>query len=36
MRGITIEELIALKDLIYNGEANINQTNLDTFLILAK
>ena len=36
MRGVTVEELSALKDLIYNGEANINQTNLDAFLILAK
>ena len=36
MRGLKAEELEAIFDFIYHGEANIYQENLDAFLILAE
>ena len=35
MRGLKAEDLAAIVDLIYNGEANIQQEDLDGFLELA-
>ena len=36
MRGIKAEELVAIVDFLYFGEANVNQENLDAFLGLAE
>ena len=36
MRGLKSEDLMAIVDFIYIGEANIFQENLDTFLALAE
>ena len=36
MRGIKSEDLIAIVDFLYYGEANIYQENLDNFLGIAK
>ena len=36
MRGIKAEELVAILDFLYFGEANLNQENLDAFLGLAE
>ena len=36
MRGIKSEQLVALVDFLYHGEANILQENLDIFLAIAE
>ena len=36
MRGLQTQNLLAIMDFIYHGEANIFQDNLDQFLALAK
>ena len=36
MRGIKADELLAIVDFLYFGEANVNQENLDAFLGLAE
>ena len=36
MRGVKSEELVALVDFLYNGEANVFQDNLESFLVLAE
>ena len=36
MRGIKSEDLFAIVDFLYNGEANIYQENLDRFLVIAE
>ena len=36
MRGIQYEELVAIVDFLYFGEANISQDNLDSFLAIAE
>ena len=36
MRGIKADDMVAMVDFLYNGEANVNQDNLDTFLALAE
>ena len=36
MRGVRSENLLAMVDFFYFGEANVQQENLDTFLILAE
>ena len=36
MRGIKADELVAIIDFLYFGEANVNQENLDAFLGLAE
>ena len=36
MRGLKSEDLVAIMDFIYHGEANIYQEDLDRFLILAE
>ena len=36
MRGIKSEDLVAIVDFLYYGEANIYQENLDTFLNIAE
>ena len=35
MRGLKSEDLIAMMDFLYKGEANVFQDNLDSFLALA-
>ena len=35
MRGVRSENLMAMVDFFYHGEANVHQENLDTFLLLA-
>ena len=35
MRGVNMDDLVAMMDFIYFGEANVLQENLDTFLALA-
>ena len=35
MRGVKFEDLVAILDFLYRGEANVNQENLDTFLAIA-
>ena len=35
MRGLRSDDLIAIVDFLYNGEANVCQENLDSFLALA-
>ena len=36
MRGVKAETLVAIVDFLYHGEANIDQENLDAFLVLAE
>ena len=36
MRGIKSEDMIALIDFLYRGEANVHQENLDSFLAIAE
>ena len=36
MRGVSYENLRAIADFLYYGEANINQENLDSFLAIAE
>ena len=36
MRGIIYDDLVALVDFIYNGETNIFQENLESFLSIAE
>ena len=36
MRGVKSEDLVAILDFLYHGEANIYQENLDTFLAIAE
>ena len=36
MRGVNEEVLVALIDFLYNGEANVFQENLDSFLAVAE
>ena len=36
MRGLNSEDLIAIVDFLYYGEANVNQENLDSFLAIAE
>ena len=36
MRGLKFEDLLAIVDFLYYGEANIYQENLDTFLNIAE
>ena len=35
MRGVRIENLMAMVDFFYHGEANVHQENLESFLVLA-
>ena len=36
MRGIKSEDLLAIVDFLYRGEANVFQENLDSFLAIAE
>ena len=36
MRGVKSEDISAIMDFLYQGEANILQDNLDSFLIIAE
>ena len=36
MRGLKIEDLLAIPDFLYYGEANLYQENLDAFLTIAE
>ena len=36
MRGVKYENLLAIVDFLYNGEANVYQENLDSFLAIAE
>ena len=36
MRGVKPENLMAMVDFLYHGETNVDQENLDFFLILAE
>ena len=36
MRGVKSEDLVAIVDFLYNGEANVCQENLDSFLAVAE
>merc|ERR1712227_582911 len=36
MKGVSVNDLKSIIDFIYNGEVNIAQNNLDTFLALAE
>merc|ERR1740131_407162 len=36
MGGVTPENLMAMVDFFYHGEANVYQENLDSFLVLAE
>ena len=36
MRGVRPENLMAMVDFFYHGEANVSQENLDSFLVLAE
>merc|ERR1712200_53875 len=36
LRGVRSENLMAMVDFFYHGEANVHQENLDSFLILAE
>ena len=36
MRGMKLEELVAILDFLYHGETNIDQENLNDFLIIAE
>ena len=35
MRGVKSDDLLAIVDFLYRGEANIFQENLDSFLAIA-
>ena len=35
MRGVQYEDLVSMVDFLYNGEANIFQENLDSFLAMS-
>ena len=35
MRGVKCEDLLAIIDFLYRGEANVCQENLDSFLAIA-
>ena len=36
MRGVKSDNLLAIMDFLYNGEANVSQENLDSFLAFAE
>ena len=36
MRGLKFDNLVAILDFLYHGEANIYQENLDSFLVIAE
>ena len=36
MRGVKSDDLLAIMDFLYNGEANVSQENLDSFLAFAE
>ena len=36
MRGMKYEDLLAIVDFLYHGEANVHQENLDSFLAIAE
>ena len=36
MRGMKSEDLVAIVDFLYCGEANVYQENLDSFLAIAE
>ena len=36
MRGLKSEDLFAIVDFLYHGEANVFQENLDSFLAVAE
>ena len=36
MRGVKYEDLVSMVDFLYNGEANVYQENLDSFLAVAE
>ena len=36
MRGLRSEDMVAIMDFLYLGEANVSQDNLDSFLVLAE
>ena len=36
MRGIKSDDLLAIVDFLYRGEANVFQENLDSFLAIAE
>merc|ERR1719222_341329 len=36
MRGMKSEDLVAIVDFLYSGEANVFQENLDSFLAIAE
>ena len=36
MRGIKSDDLLAIVDFLYSGEANVYQENLDSFLAIAE
>ena len=36
MRGVHYEDLLSMVDFLYNGEANVYQENLDSFLAMAE
>ena len=36
MRDVRPENLLAMVDFLYHGEANVSQENLDSFLVLAE
>ena len=36
MRGVKSDDLLAIVDFLYSGEAKIYQENLDTFLAIAE
>ena len=36
MRGVKFEDLVSMVDFLYNGEANVYQENLESFLAMAE
>ena len=36
MRGVKFEDLVTMVDFLYNGEANVYQENLESFLAMAE
>ena len=36
MRGVQYEDLVSMVDFLYNGEANVYQENLDSFMAIAE
>ena len=36
MRGVKFDDLLAIMDFLYRGEANVVQENLDSFLAIAE